>query len=423
MKIREDLLHFIWKTLTQKQQKFTGTKGEKINISSAGFHNQHEGPDFKEAELIIDGQKWFGNIEIHCKSSDWSIHQHSKDPNYANILLHVVYLHDEEIHLPDGSRIPVIELRNSIDKNSLENFQSLMLNSLGIPCKNLIKEVKPVYLSLQLNQAALGRLNSKAESWLTAVEREKGNWNKVFYQKLVENFGFKTNSKPMQELAKSLPFEVISKHYSNIHQLNALLFGMAGLLNSNSDYCAELSEEFNFLQKKYQLKPIKYLDWKTAKTRPANYPHIRLAQLAELLSKEENLFNKCIAIKDANELIQLFRVRANEYWVKHYAFGKERKKKIDPIIGESSLHVLLINTVAQAIFSYGIYIQKEEVKNRALELLQALPSENNKIVREFKKLGFVVGSSLESQGILHQNKSYCTKKECYNCQIGQQILL
>ena len=143
------------------------TKTKKVSRNSwREDWNHFEGPDFKEAELIIQQQKWHGQIEIHCKSSDWYAHNHQNDPNYANVLLHVVYLHDKEVYHKDGTKIPVIELRNTLDQSTLNKYQPLMLNSLSIPCEKLIKDVNPVYLNLQLQQAAIERLNNKSLIWL-----------------------------------------------------------------------------------------------------------------------------------------------------------------------------------------------------------------------------------------------------------------
>ena len=424
MKIKEDLLHFIWKTQAQKQGIFIGTSKEKIEISNPGFHNHYEGPDFREAIVKIDGQTWAGNIEIHTKSSDWLLHKHSEDKNYQNVILHVVYWNDKDIYLQDGTKLPVIELRHSIDKSQIETYQSLMNNALDIPCQNLIGKIEPIYLSMQLNQSAVQRLQKKAESWLTKLEEENGDWNSVFYQRLMSNFGFKSNSEPMKLLAQRIPLKIVQQYAHQPIQIYALLFGMAGMLNpkAKDDFEKDLFEEFQFLRSKHKLKSIQDLHWKMVKTRPANYPSLRIAQIAELFIKDRMLFSKCLETHSSKNLINIFKVRAAEYWASHHSFGGKRKKKIDPKIGEKSLHLILINTVAQALFSYGIYSKKQEYKERALDLLQMLPPEQNRVTKAFKSYGFILNSALESQGVLSLNRDFCKKNACLSCQIGQQLL-
>ena len=89
--MKEDFLHYIWQF---KKFDFTNLKtitGEQITIIKVGDFTQLAGPDFFNAQIEIDNQKWAGNIEIHLKSSDWYIHHHEKDDNYDSVILHVVW--------------------------------------------------------------------------------------------------------------------------------------------------------------------------------------------------------------------------------------------------------------------------------------------------------------------------------------------
>ena len=87
---------------------------------------------------------------------------------------------------------------------------------------------------------------------------------------------------------------------NQIHQIEALLLGQANLLvgNFTDDYAILLQKEYQFLQKKYQLQPIT-IQPNYLRMRPANFPTIRLAQLAMLIHNSLHLFSK---IKEADSI-------------------------------------------------------------------------------------------------------------------------
>ena len=94
----EQLLHFIWQFQYFNTNSLYTEQGEVLQILSVGQYNTHQGPDFSEAKIIIDGITLVGNIELHINASDWHKHQHSKDKNYTNIILHVIWNNDQPVN-------------------------------------------------------------------------------------------------------------------------------------------------------------------------------------------------------------------------------------------------------------------------------------------------------------------------------------
>ena len=45
---------------------------------------------------------WFGDVEIHLKSSEWYAHRHHEDEYYDAVILHVVYEEDVEVKSRSG---------------------------------------------------------------------------------------------------------------------------------------------------------------------------------------------------------------------------------------------------------------------------------------------------------------------------------
>ena len=60
--------------------------GQGVSILKSGIHNHNTGPDFLNSKVEIANQLWFGNVEIHVKSSDWFKHKHEIDENYDAVL-------------------------------------------------------------------------------------------------------------------------------------------------------------------------------------------------------------------------------------------------------------------------------------------------------------------------------------------------
>jgi hypothetical protein len=123
----------------------------------------------------------------------------------------------------------------------------------------------------------------------------------------------------------------LAKHKSQIHQLEALLLGQAGLLNEkfNDEYPLLLQKEYQFLKEKYSLKPIK-LPVHFLRMRPGNFPTIRLAQLAALIKESAHLFSRIKEAETVVDVKKMFDVTANDYWLYHYKFDKAAayRKKI-----------------------------------------------------------------------------------------------
>ncbi|MFT5763252.1 MAG: hypothetical protein ACI8X3_000671, partial [Saprospiraceae bacterium] len=249
------------------------------------------------------------------------------------------------------------------------------------------------------------------------------NWEETFYQFLAKGFGVKVNTEPFEQLAKSLPMIILSKHKTSLIQLEALLFGQSGMLENTfeEEYPIRLQKEYAFLRKKHRLNPIPGESWKFMRMRPANFPSIRIAQFATLVYQSAHLFSKILAAKNVKELENMFEVKISNYWQTHYIFDKLSIKR-NKALGKNSIHLLIINTIIPFLFLYGKMNSNEGLKEKALQLLEAISPEQNAIISEWKKLGADPKSAYQTQALLQLKKHYCDKKNCLNCSIGYAIL-
>ncbi|BAU55858.1 DUF2851 family protein [Mucilaginibacter gotjawali] len=421
----EDFLHYIWKFRLFDRDRLQTGDGEALEIFSPGLHNSDSGPDFQNARIRIGDTVWAGNIEVHLSSSDWKKHGHAADNAYGNIILHVVYKDDIPLVLPDGRRVPTLELQNRIPDELYSRYHQLIFGEQTIiPCEASIGAVDSLTLHNWLTRVLVERLEKKSVAVTAALALNRGDWEETFYQFLAANFGFKINALPFELLAKSLPQNILAKHKNNPMQIEALVFGQAGFLGEDfkDEYPLKLKEEYGFLQKKYKLAPVETHLWKFMRLRPANFPTIRLAQFAALIIRSNHLFSKLLEIKDVKVLKALFTdIKVNPYWEDHYRFdiASPRSSKN---IGEASVDILLLNTMALFLFSYGKYNQQQHFINRSLQLLEHLPCENNKIITDFSNLGVKIKTAFESQALIELKNNYCNYKKCLHCGVGNKIL-
>ena len=425
MLFTEDFLHYIWKFRLFDKTDLRTADGESIEIYSAGLQNPDAGPDFHNARIKIVDTTWAGNVEIHVPSSDWRKHNHNNDRAYDNVILHVVYRDDEPVILPNGRRLPTLELENRINPDLYNRFHSLIYgNQSIIPCEGSIGHVDDMTIKTWLTRVLVERLEKRAETVIHALNVNRGDWEEAFYQFLAANFGFKTNALPFEILAKSLPQNILAKHKNNPLQIEALIFGQAGFLEGEpvDDYPKSLKKEYDFLRKKYSLMPIENHLWKFLRMRPQNFPTIRLAQFAALIVKSNHLFSKILDIREIKSLRELFTdIQVNPYWEDHYRFDSPSKPS-PKNFGAGSIDGLLLNSLAVFLFSYGKHLQLEYYISRSMKLLENLPKEENNIITDFDVLGVKAKTAFDSQALLELRNNYCNFKKCLHCGIGNKIL-
>ncbi len=414
----ERLFQFIWQFQYYNKGNLCTVMGEPLQIIYAGLLNTQQGPDFLNAQVKCGDTVLAGSIELHVKASDWKQHGHSHDKNYKNCILHVVWENDKEL----GLKMPVLELKHRISHLLLAKYQTMMHSQAFIPCQEHIHKMSNIGFTAWKNRMLIERLQQKAEDIITQLQKNTQHWEEVFWQKLARNFGVTLNSDAFETIAASLPLKIIGKHKNNVVQLEALLLGQAGLLQNKfeEDYPIMLQKEYAFLQKKYRLVPIHY-PVHFLRMRPANFPTIRLAQLAALIYNSNHLFSVVKETENVKEVLKLFDVTANDYWHYHYTFNEASafKKKV---LGKQMTENIILNTLIPVLYAYGWYHNNESYKDKALQWAASLPPEKNHITKGFEALGIENKTAYDSQALLQLKNKYCSKKLCLQCAVGNKIL-
>lgn len=417
----EDILHYVWQYKLYDLPLRT-SDGNILEVIDTGIPNRNGGADFSNAKIKIGEEMWVGDVEIHISSNDWTKHKHHTNKAYNSVILHVVNKITDQTLNADDRIVPqcCITYPKSID----DNFSFLIHSNIDIPCANSISLLDNFHLQSWLNTLLIERLERKANDIDQLLSRVEGSWEDVFYVLLSRNFGFGLNSDSFQRLALSLPLKYLRKQGDNLIQLEALLLGQAGLLDTEhpkDDYQRLLASEYQFLNRKYELKSLDKEIFKNMRARPSTSPQLRLAQLATLLHNSQALFSKILNKKDIGQLRLIFHVNASEYWQTHYSFGNTSPRK-SKYIGDGSLDIILINTVVPILFAYGKHTADEELCERALSFLENIKSENNTITKSFAKWGLPLNNACDSQAHIQLKREYCEKRKCLYCRIGHRLL-
>lgn len=421
--MKEELLHYIWRYQQYDNRDLLTTAGEDLQIVDPGQYNVDAGPDFLDGQVQVGPTRWHGHIEIHLQSSDWLKHGHAQDPAFQNVILHVVLREDVPIRLADNSRIPCLELQHRIDPAMLKTYRKLYVQPAKIPCQNLLPQVPLLTKQWWLDRMCTERLEARTLRIAARLGQNRGDWEKTFYETLAGGFGLRVNREPFEQLAERTPLSILLRHRQQLFQLEALLFGQAGLLQVAFEdaYPTSLREEYQFLQSKYQLRPVAGYPWKFSRMRPAGFPTIRLAQFAMLLHQSDHLFSKALVAETVADISHMLDVQVSGYWATHYRFdqlGKASAKRL----GGQAVQQIVINVLVPFLIHYGKVRSREGVIARARTLLEDIPPEQNKIIRDWTRLGLSPEHSGDSQALLQLRKEYCQKHRCTECGIGRYLL-
>jgi hypothetical protein len=419
----ESFIHYLWQFQQFDQSNLQTISGEKISVFKTGFLNTNAGPDFTNARIQIGTIEWAGNVEIHLRSSDWKLHKHQQDEAYNNVILHVVWENDQPIVRQDKSLIATLELKKITDIGLLYKYQNLLDNQAIIPCKELFSEASNLSKIAILDKVLAKRLEQKAQVVEELYNKNNGDWEETTYHFLAKNFGFKLNSEAFLSLAQNLPLKVLQKHRNNLFQIEAMLFGQAGLLDSVDDYSAKLKQEYDFFSTKFSLKSsaLSAKQWKFLRTRPANFPTIRLAQFANLLTQQQSFFSLFTQTDSLENIQKALKVEQSVYWQEHYNFGKKANKKLVGL-GKDSTNNILINTVIPLLALYSQKTDNQYIMDKCIRFLETIPAEKNHITDIWESLGLTIKSSFDSQASIELYNNFCMQKRCLQCNVGIEIL-
>lgn len=421
--MKEEYLHYLWKLKRLPLNNLKTVKNESLQIVDSGWLNSDAGPDFFNGKIRLNNMTWSGNIELHIKSSDWYKHKHQYDKAYKNVVLHVVYEYDQPVFI-DGVEIPTLELKRYIDLEHFSTYNLLFKQNSFIPCESFF-ENDSISVQQQVDVALFHRLERKSSELSVANESHSlMNKRNVLMISIFGSFGMRVNKLPFEELAQRIPIEVLIKESWDLCRVEAIVFGISGLLNvkSKDKYVVELKKEWKHLKSKYNLEEMNSSAWKFGGVRPHNFPTIRIAQLVSFLLKWD--FSDLTGL-EAEEIYIRYNVflsgKTSHYWANHLRFGVEAKIN-NPFITKNMSDLILINGVVPYLIYLKQYYNDFQAGDVAMDLLELIRPEKNMIIKNWKNLGVKINSAMDSQGLMELKTQFCDFNRCLNCKIGHKLM-
>lgn len=427
----EQLLHYCWKHKLFPLTPLATTSGLQVEVIDPGLHNRNSGPDFFNAKVRIGGTLWVGNIEIHDRASDWFRHGHDRDAAYDNVVLHVCGSADTEITTHGGQHPPQMEL--SVPEHVSEHYQQLLTTDSYPPCYQAIPQLSRLMVHSWMSALETERLEQKTQAIVRRVNLCEGSWEAGYFVTLARNYGFGINGEAFETWALNIPLNAIAHHRDNLFQVEAIFMGQAGLLELdtipkyyqkdalNEGYFTRLRNEYQFLAHKFGMKPMDATLWRFLRLRPQNFPHIRIAQLANLYHQNRAGLSQLVECETIEQMKDLLATCVTPYWETHYTFGST-SCKTQKNLSDASLNLLIINTAVPMLFAYGRHRSNERLCDRAFDLLEQLKAENNHITRMWQQCGLEIKSAADSQALIQLKNNYCDRKDCLRCRFGYEYL-
>ena len=427
----EILLHYIWKHRILPLHELHTTDGRLVEVIDPGLHNRHDGPDFFNAKVKIDGVMWVGNVEIHEKAADWYAHHHDSDEAYNNVILHIASVINADIVTADGSHPPQLELH--VPQSVINNYSRLLAADPYPPCREAVMQLPPLTIHSWMSALGAERIDDKCVAIERRVAQSDGSWEKAFFITLARAFGFGTNSDAFEQWATALPLMQVAHHRDHPMQVEAMFLGTAGLLDvaampqrqreaALSDaYFTALRREYAYLAHKFSLTAMPRTAWRFMRLRPQNSPYIRLSQLATLYCSRRADLSRVASCATLDEVGGALATEVGDYWRTHYSFGNESKANAKRL-SAASVQLLVVNAVVPMLYAYGNYRSSKKLTAKSLAWLNKLDAEDNKYTRIWKKMGMQIPNASVSQAVIQLMTQYCQRHDCLRCQLGYQYI-
>jgi len=405
----EKILHYIWKHKLFPVSELCTQDGLPVEVVNPGVLNTDAGPDFIGAKVKIDGLLWAGNVEIHVHTSDWFRHKHDKNRVYDSIILHVASDIDTSLSYPSGEVVPQIQIE--VPTYVLENYDYLISRDTYPPCREVIHSIPKFHVHNWLSALRVERLEMRTHQIMDRRERLDKNWEDTLFVTVARSFGFGKNGDAFESWANAIPMGAVGKHRDNFFQVLAIFYGQAGMLDGtglsgmDEEEYRKLCAEYKYLAVKFSLTPIQRSEWNYLRLRPQNFPHVRIQQLATLYFEGRLTLSKMLNAKAVDDYMRMFEVES-----KSFSLSKASKQS------------LLINCVSPMLFAYGCYRNDEDLKEKAVDMLEQLKPEDNHIIKEWGEAGVEAEHAADSQALIHLYSNYCKKHDCLRCRFGHEYL-
>lgn len=377
----ENLFQWIWQQLEFDCSGLQTDCGKSLIIAGTGYLNHGAGPDFLQAQLIIDGVQWHGSVEIHKSSEDWLRHKHHLDPNYNNVILHVVYSDENRSHpkTKAGASLYTLSLKTRLHKS----LQKLLIlkKSKQLPCGGQITFANQRAFDAQIRKAHGQYFEFKVKEILAGYPADRPvseAWKWSFIRQMFSTFGIPGNRESMLQLCDFLM--------------------QKGLKNQTVEDFIREAEKSAFDNSS--------IVWIDTGMRPAGRPAKRVVQAAAL----------CYAILQAP--FGLFLEKPEIVW-------NSIVQEVSAInsAGKRTSDLIFYTNFLPAMYLLGDLLHFDGLKSSARDLWldgsQIVPEE---IKKPFSHAGFSLENCNHKLGLAHHYKRYCSERNCHRCEVFKSAI-
>ena len=404
----ESFLHYVWHKCLFRTKNLRTACGKIVSIIFPGIPNNNAGPDFLQARLRIDGLHWSGSVEIHINASDYLRHNHSSNPAYNNVILHVVWNNDKVIHRDDGSLLPVVSFQGRLDPGILSQYQLLYYSEKQLACQSGLSNINPSAIAETLKHSAITRLSLKTTAFMDRLN--KVGWEAACWFWLCRSFGLKVNGDAFAELAAALSFRQVRRiisAYPNpndaFNHLSAVMFGVAGFPGSYDD------SVYHFWQTRLNLRSLPGHLFRFHRMRPSVHPNLQIRRLAFLLINIEGNLHY-LSLSGA-----LFTPLKHEPTFKSVSAAEQ-------YFTPELISLIEINYYPPIWIAWSRYNGEVDGLTKAIDFIKSHRPESNKTTRVWNSVGVTASNAFESQAMIHQYHENCQKNNCMNCGIGLELM-
>lgn len=384
----ERLLHWIWEHQQFDFQQLRTTGGNNVQLYKPGQHNQSDGPDFKDAEILIGPLRWFGDVEIHWTISDWKAHGHHQDPNFNNVILHVVFEETNRRSMrKDGTPIPTLCLSPYLSE-PLQSFLDQYQQQAELPCAGQLSFISQDAFEKQIKKAHKEYFEQKVDDLLEFYDSSlvpSKAWLKMLSIALFDGLGISHNRIPMQKLAKALTDQITD--IASREELREQAFILSGL-------------------NKRTASPLN-IKWKHKGCRPGNRPRPRIQQGADALWHIYNLPFEQWMHKNPTVLWEYLT----------------NKIKAEPSLGRERASILFGTVFLPALYSLGNLFFSQQLKTQSWTLWRNHQAEiPSSLLKLFDHTAIPNSSYEQKLGSIYQLRSYCKPRNCQDCKVFKSAI-
>ncbi len=454
----ERLVQAIWQHQRLRRNELKTVSGENVRVFHPGFANLEGGPDFRGAVLQIGaGAPCSGDVEVDLRAGGWRAHGHDRNPNFHNVLLHVIWddgsagqtpgtppnrrntePHPAILCLKNVLDAPLAELSLSLENESLRSLPESFRGKCCAPLRGL---GAPELIRL-LDQAARVRLENKAAQ-LRARAKNAG-WEQALWENLFRALGYKHNVWPMQHLAEQrtrlqAAIESAAGNDNAMLTLQARLLGVSGLLpdeltrtqTRTDKYVRRIWDIWWRERDAFSDVILPRTAWRFHGLRPANHPSRRLALASHWLAGNDFIpkIEKWIA-DDGTALMEILQVERDEFWSWHWAFKSARLTKPQPLLGGARVTDLAVNVIIPWLWIRAVEGGNEKIQSEVERRFFSWPAaEDNSILKLARQrlLGTsnarILKTAAAQQGLIQIVRDFCdhSNAACDDCKFPEMV--